>query len=103
MGSSQAGARFTGGIVLLAGYIAAVSAVAGYALVSGDRRFVAAGESFPGTLTSVAEAVGYFTATLAGALVLGALFYIVTTAIPDDSGVLDARSYRLHRFAERVS
>jgi cytochrome c oxidase assembly factor CtaG len=103
MGSSHAGTRFTGGVVLLAGYIAAVGAIAGYALISGDRRFVATGDSFPGALTSVAEAVGYFTATLSGALVIGALVYIVTTATPVDSGVLDAGSFRLHRFAERVS
>ncbi len=103
MGSSQAGTRFTGAVVLLAGYIAAVGAIAGYELISGDRRFVATGDSFPGALTSVAEAVGYFTATLSGALVIGALVYIVTTATPDDRGALDAGSFRLHRFAERVS
>ena len=103
MGSSQAGARFAGGLVLLAGYLAMVGAIAGYAVVSGDRRFVATGDSFPGTVTSVAEVVGYFTATLSGALVIGALVYIVTTASPDDRGVLDANSFRLHCFAERVS
>ena len=103
MGSSQAGTRFTGGLVLLAGYLAVVGAIAGHALASGDRRFVAAGESFPGAVTSVAEVVGYFTATLCGALVIGALVYTVTTATPDDNGVFDAGSFRLHRFAEWVS
>lgn len=102
MGSSP-GTRNAGRWVLLAGYLATVAAIAGYATVSGDRRFLATGDSFPGTLTSVAELVGYFTATLSGALVLGALVYIVTTACPDDQGVLDARSFRLHLLAERVS
>jgi len=103
MGRSQLRARFAGGLVLVAGYVAMVGATAGYAVVSGDRRFVAMGDSFPGTLTSVAEVVGYFTATLSAALVLGALVYIVATASPDHSGVLDANSFRLHCFAERVS
>ena len=103
MGSSQAGARFAGGLGLLVGYVALAGGLAGYAVVSGDRRFVATGDSFPGALTSVAEVVGYFTATLSGAVVLGALAYIVTTASPDHDGVLDPRSFRLHRLAERVS
>ena len=102
-GSSQAGARFGGRLMLLAGYLAMLAATASYAVASGDRRFVATGDSFPGTLTSVAELVGYFTATLSGALVIGALVYVVTTASPDNSGVLDANSFRLHRFAERAS
>ncbi|MGB8389113.1 cytochrome c oxidase assembly protein [Mycobacterium sp.] len=80
-----------------------LAAVGGYAVLSGDRRFVATGDSFPGTVTSVAELVGYFTATLSGALVIGTLVYVVTTASPDHGGVLDANSFRLHCFAERVS
>jgi len=103
MGSSQAGSRFAGGLGLLVGYVAAVGALVGYAVSSGDRRFVATGDSFPGALTSIAEPVGYFTATLSGALVIGALAYIVTTATPDHGGVLDPGSFRLHRVAERVS
>ena len=103
MGSSQAGARFGGRLVLLAGYVTMLAAVGGYAVLSGDRRFVATGDSFPGTVTSVAELVGYFTATLSGALVIGTLVYVVTTASPDHGGVLDANSFRLHCFAERVS
>ncbi len=103
MGSSRAAARFTGSGVLLAGCVAALGALAGYALASADRRFVATGDSFPGWATSVAEVVGYFTATLSGALVIGALAYIVTTARPDDSGLLDPAAFRVHRFIERVS
>ncbi|TVS86488.1 cytochrome c oxidase assembly protein [Mycobacterium helveticum] len=103
MGSSRAASRRTGGFVLLAGYLAVAGATAGYAVASGGRRFVATGDSFPGWLTALAETVGYFTATLAGALVIGTLVYVVTTAHPDDRGVLDADSFGRHRFAERVS
>ncbi|WP_407688317.1 cytochrome c oxidase assembly protein [Mycobacterium sp. HUMS_1102779] len=103
MSSSQAAARHVGGWALLAGCVAALGALAGYALASGDRRFVATGDSFPGWATSVAEAVGYFTATLSGAVVIGALAYIVTTARPDDSGLLDPQTFRVHRVIERVS
>lgn len=103
MGSSRAASRRTGGFVVLAGYLAMVGATAGYAMAAGDRRFVAKGDSFPGWLTTVAEMVGYFTTTLSGALVIGTLVYIVTTARPDGRGVLDAGSFGLHRFAERMS
>ncbi|HTY29607.1 MAG TPA: cytochrome c oxidase assembly protein [Mycobacterium sp.] len=103
MGSSRAGAGFTGGLALLAGCLATVGAVVGYTIVSGDRRFAATGDSFPGLVTSVAETVGYFVATLSGALVIGALVYIVTMASPDEDGVLDPSSFRVHRLAERVS
>lgn len=103
MGKSRAASRRAGGFALLAGYLAMVGATAGYTVASGDRRFVATGDSFPGWVTTLAETVGYFTATLSGALVIGALVYIVTTAHPDDRGVLDADSFGLHRFAERVA
>ncbi|MCV7174593.1 cytochrome c oxidase assembly protein [Mycolicibacterium sphagni] len=102
MRSSQ-GARLARRWVLLTGYLAMAVAIAGYATISGDRRFLATGDSFPGTLTSIAEAVGYFTATLSGVVVLGVLVYIVATACPDEQGVLDAHSFRLHLLAERVS
>ena len=102
MESSQ-GTRLVSRRLLVVGCVAMVATIAGYALVSGDRRFLETGDSFPGTLTSVAEVVGYFTATLCGALVFGTLAYIVTTACPDGQGVLDPRSFRLHLLAERVS
>lgn len=62
-----------------------------------DRRRV------PGTADQHRRGVGYFTATLSGAVVLGVLVYIVAMACPDELGVLDARSFRLHLLAERVS
>ncbi len=103
MKSSKDGARFAGRYVLLGASLAMVAALAAYGMASGDRRFVATGDTFPGMATSIAELVGYFSATLCGALVLGTLIYIVATASPGDDGVLDPDSYRLHLFAERVS
>ena len=84
MRSSKDGTRFAGRYVLLGGSLAMVAALAAYGVVSGDRRFVATGDAFPGRATSIAELVGYFSATLCGALVIGALIYVVTTASPDD-------------------
>ncbi|MCA2306438.1 cytochrome c oxidase assembly protein [Mycobacterium intracellulare] len=103
MGSSRTRARFTRSLAILAGVAVTAGAVAGHALASGGQRFLATGESYPGALTSVTEAVGYFAATLSGALVLGAIAYIVTVARPDDDGVIDPKSFRVHRFAERAS
>ncbi|MFN8032062.1 MAG: cytochrome c oxidase assembly protein [Mycobacterium sp.] len=78
-------------------------ALIAYAVVSGNTRFVAVGDSFPGTAASVAEVVGYFTATLAGAVCLGGLVFVVITACPDERGVLDATSFRVHLLIERVA
>ncbi|WP_286171523.1 cytochrome c oxidase assembly protein [Mycobacterium sp. BK086] len=80
-----------------------VAALVGYAAASGDRRFTANGDSYPGAATSIAEIVGYFTATLAAAICLGALIFVVVTAEPDDRGVLDAASFRVHLLAERLA
>jgi putative copper resistance protein D len=89
--------------VLLGATLAAIGLLAGYAINSGDRRFIATGDAFPGLGTSIAEVVGYFLAALCGAMVLGGLVYIVTTAHPEQDGVLDAESFRIHLFAERMS
>lgn len=78
---------------LLAGYAAAAAAVAGYAL------------SFPAPApsTAAAQALGSFTATLAGAVCLGGLVLILITARPDDRGVIDPAALRAHRVVERMS
>ena len=102
MESTQAGARPAGRWVV-GGYLIMVIALITHAAVSGEQRFTATGDSYPGTVTSVAEVVGYFTATLAAAICLGALIFIVTTADPDEHGVLDAASFRVHLLAERVA
>ncbi|WP_431232735.1 cytochrome c oxidase assembly protein [Mycolicibacterium psychrotolerans] len=88
---------------MLGGYLGLLAALVGYAVASGDRRFTATGDSYPGMATSVAGLVGYFTATLAAAICLGALVFIVITAEPDDRGVLDPASFRVHLLAERLA
>lgn len=50
-----------------------------------------------------AQTVGQFAGTLAGAVCLGALVFILVTARPDDRGVLDPAAFRAHLLAERVS
>ncbi|TDO17572.1 putative copper resistance protein D [Mycobacterium sp. BK086] len=102
MESTQAAPRPTGRWIL-GGYLVMVAALVGYAAASGDRRFTANGDSYPGAATSIAEIVGYFTATLAAAICLGALIFVVVTAEPDDRGVLDAASFRVHLLAERLA
>ncbi|TGD87021.1 cytochrome c oxidase assembly protein [Mycolicibacterium sp. CH28] len=102
MQSTQTAAR-PAGRWIVGGYVVLVAALIGYALASGDRRFIATGDSFPGAPTSTAEVVGYFTAILSAAIVLGSLVFIVTTADPDDRGVLDAASFRAHLLAERLA
>lgn len=92
-----------GRYLLVGGYLAVLAALARYAIGSHDQRFVATGDSFPGTATSIAALAGYFTATLSGALVLGLLAYIVTTARPDERGVIDVDAFRLHIIAERAA
>jgi len=81
------------GPLLLAGYAAAAAAVAGYALT-----FPA-----PAPSTAAAQALGSFTATLAGAVCLGGLVLILTTARPDDRGVIDPAALRAHRVVGRMS
>ncbi|HOB50302.1 MAG TPA: cytochrome c oxidase assembly protein [Mycobacterium sp.] len=78
---------------LLLGFAVAAGAVAVYVLTALS----------PATATTVAEAVGYFTATLAGAVCLGGLVLVVITARPDDRGVLDLAAFRAHLVVERVA
>ncbi|AKK27149.1 cytochrome c oxidase assembly protein [Mycobacterium sp. EPa45] len=88
---------------IVGGYLAMLAALATYAVAAGELRFTATGDSYPGTATSVAELIGYFTATLAAAVCLGALVVVVVTAEPDERGVLDAASFRVHLLAERLA
>jgi putative copper resistance protein D len=102
MESTQAGAR-PAGRWILGGYLVMIAALVAYGVADGDRRFTADGDSYPGGVTSLAEIVGYFTATLLAAICLGALVFIVITADPDERGVLDAASFRVHLLAERLA
>ncbi len=103
MKSSRTGSRPAGRWVLVGGYLAMAAALAGYAVASGAARFRETGDSFPGLPTSIGELVGHFTATLAGAGCLGGLVFIVITARPDERGLLDADSFRVHLLAERIA
>ncbi len=102
MEATQAVARPAGRWIAV-GYLAALAALVTYAVAAGEQRFTATGDSYPGVPTSVAEVVGYFTAALAAATCLGALLFVVITAVPDDRGVLDAASFRAHLLAERLA
>jgi putative copper resistance protein D len=79
--------------LLLAGYAVAAIAVAGYAITFGA----------PTPSTTVAQALGSFTAALAGAICLGGLVLILITPRPDGRGVSDTASFRAHRVVERMS
>ena len=78
---------------LLAGYAVLAAAVAVYAMV-----FLS-----PIISTTVAVAVGSFTAAIAGAGCLGGVVLILITARPDDGGVIDATAFRVHLMVERLS
>ncbi|TQR84906.1 cytochrome c oxidase assembly protein [Mycobacterium hodleri] len=89
--------------VLAAGYAVAVAGLTWYALVAGTRVYASTGDAYPGALTAVAEPLGYFTATLAGALCLGGLLFVVVTSRPDARGVIDEHAFRGHLVVERAS
>ena len=78
---------------LLAGYAVLAAAIAVYAVV-----FLA-----PIISTTVAVAVGSFTAAIAGAGCLGGVVLILITARPDDGRVIDATAFRVHLLVERLS
>lgn len=89
--------------VLAAGFVAVAVALGAYGLVSGPRRYAEAGNPFPGDFAGAAEPVGYFVASLLGALCLGSLLLVVVTAQPESDGLIDAAAFRIHLLAERVS
>ncbi|WP_122440515.1 cytochrome c oxidase assembly protein [Mycobacterium attenuatum] len=88
---------------LLVGLLGSSAALASYGLVSGERRYAAAGNPYPGGFLCVAEPLGYFFASLATAVCLGALLYVVIAARPEHDGLIDAAAFRIHLVAERVS
>ena len=92
-----------GPVVLLGGLGIVMSGLAAYSLGSGARRFADTGDSFPGAVTSAAQLLGHFTATLAGAACLGGLILILTTAVPDEEKRLCTNTFRIHVTVERVA
>ncbi|OBI72927.1 cytochrome c oxidase assembly protein [Mycobacterium asiaticum] len=88
---------------LAAGFVVLFVAVAAYGLLSGTRRDAESGNPYPGAFISAAAPVGYFVASLLGAMCLGALLLVVMTSRPEPDGLLDADGFRIHLVAERVS
>ncbi|MGZ8176888.1 cytochrome c oxidase assembly protein [Williamsia sp. SKLECPSW1] len=74
-----------------------------YSVVGGTTRFVETGDSYPGALTAGLAVVGYFVASAAGAVVLGALVFIVTCGRFGRDGVIGVGVYRAHRLVERLA
>lgn len=87
MNPTQAPRRVTATRPALAAYGVAAAALAVYAA----------------TATGIAEMLGRFTATLAGAICLGGVVLILITARPDERGVVDAPAFRAHLVVERLS
>ncbi|CAN3127926.1 cytochrome c oxidase assembly protein [Mycobacterium sp. smrl_JER01] len=88
---------------LTAWTIAVAVAVGGYASTSAAARFSATGRGFPGAVTNLAEYLGSFAASLTAAFCFGLLVVVVTTAVPDDEGRIDAAAFRFHLWVERAS
>ncbi|QFS90834.1 Cytochrome c oxidase caa3 assembly factor [Mycobacterium sp. THAF192] len=95
-------ARQTLAPVLLS-FAAVSAALLWYAATSRAEVYAVTGNSYPGTVTAVAEPLGFFVASLLGALSIGGLAFVVITARPDTSGVIDERSFLVHVLLERTA
>lgn len=93
MTSTPTEARRAAVVPLLLGSAIASVAVATYAVTVLS----------PATATSVAAALGYFAAAVAGAVCLGGLVLVLITARPDERGVLDPAAFRAHLVVERAA
>lgn len=82
---------------------AAAALLIGYAIAAIGVGMYALTVLSPATATSVAEALGYLTAAVAGAVCLGGLVLVLVTARPDDRGVLDPAAFRAHLVVERAA
>ena len=88
---------------LWAAVVVAMAGLSWYVAVTGAGVYASTGDSYPGAATALAEPLGYFIATLAGALSLGGLLFVVITSRPDGRGVIDERAFRTHLVVERAS
>ncbi|WP_425003734.1 cytochrome c oxidase assembly protein [Mycolicibacterium sp. S3B2] len=95
-------ARQTLAPVLLS-FGAVTAALLWYAATSRAQVYAVTGNSYPGAVTAVAEPLGFFVASLLGALSIGGLTYVVISARPDNSGVIDERSFLVHVLVERTA
>jgi cytochrome c oxidase assembly factor CtaG len=89
------------GWTLLGSYVATAAAVAAYTAVAISPALSPV--LSPATATTVAQALGHFTAAVAGAVCLGGMVLVLITAQPDDRGVLDPSAFRAHLMVERFS
>ena len=88
---------------LVGGFLLSVAGLAWFALARGEQVYASTGDSYPGSLTAVAEPVGYFIATLAGAVTFGGLLYTAVTSLPDARRVIDDTAFRTHLLVERTA
>ncbi|NDK90680.1 cytochrome c oxidase assembly protein [Gordonia desulfuricans] len=87
------------GLVILAALLGVVI----YAMISGSARHIERGDPYPGGPIAVLDVAGYFVGATLGALCLGALIFVVTSARPDHDGIIDATVYRAHRFVSTAT
>ena len=99
---TPATARQTLAPVLLS-FAAVTAALLWYAATSRAEVYAVTGNSYPGTVTALAEPLGFFVASLLGALSIGGLAFVVISARPDTSGVIDERSFLVHVLLERAA
>ena len=88
---------------VVAGIAVVAALLLGYGSTTGPRRFDATGDGYPGTATSLAQILGQFATSVVAAICLGALVYILSTAVPDEHGRLDADTYRVHLLLMRAA
>lgn len=88
------------------------SAIAALALISvvalawgvqicGSGKYRETGDSYPGVFTATTAVAGYFVGACLGALVLGALIYVIVAARPGRDGSIDVGTFRAHQLIER--
>lgn len=88
---------------MVGGYLFITVALGAYSLASGISRYTETGNPYPGALVSIAEPVGWFTASLSSALCLAALVHIVGTSPLGPDNLIEAEEFRVHLMAERIS
>lgn len=98
-----AASAWWGRVTLLGTVVGCAAVLFVCALQLGAQRLAAAGIADPGAATNAARLLGYWTATLAAAVCMGALVWIVSTATPRDDGRIDAPSFPVHLLVERVA
>ncbi len=90
-------------LTLVAGGALMLTALIGYALRSGDTKYIETGDADPGFATTAAMVGGTFLGVLFGGLCVGAVVYVVIGARPDPNGLIDAGVFRAHLIAERAA